>query len=88
MLGKLLFIVEQLGLEALVLLVRSAPRAGPGEGEGVERSVFELHEGLGGGSGDLHIIAGEEEHVRGGVGSPQNAVRVQQASIEVRVKAV
>ena len=87
-LGKLLFVVQEFRFEALVLFVRRAAGTRAGKRECVQRSVFKLHQCFRGSAGYLHIVAGEEEHVRRRVGCPEHPVSVQQASVEISVKPV
>ena len=77
-LGQLLLVGQQLLFQGLVLCVGLAAGPGPGQGEGVEHAVLQLHQRLRGGTGHLYVRPGEVEHVGGGVRGPQDAVGIQQ----------
>ncbi len=87
-LRQFLFVRQEVLLQGEVLRLRLPSRPGPGEGERVEDTALQLNEGLGGGTGHFDVRPGEVEHVRGRVQGPQDAVGVQEASLEGRFEAV
>ena len=82
MLGQLLFIRKEFRFQPPVLLRGGAAGPGAGQGKGVQDAALQLHQGFGTRTGDLHVRAGEVEHVRGRIDRPQHAVNVQEASLE------
>ena len=79
MLGKFLFVGQQLVFERLVLLRRFAARTGAGHRESRQTAILQAHERFRRGAHDLISVDGEEHHVRRGIGSAEHAVRAQQA---------
>ena len=88
MLGKLLFVGEELRFKLCILLVGLSSGACSRQREGVQHAVFELDQRFGRGSRYLHIRAREVEHIRRGVCSSQYAVGVQQAPLVLGAEAV
>ena len=54
----------------------------------MEHPVLQLHQGLGGRPGQLHVVAGKVEQVGGGVYGAQDAVHVQQRALKPRLQPV
>ena len=80
-LGPLLFVRQQFPFQPAILRLRPPPGPGARQGEGVQHAVLQLHQGFRRRTGDLHIVAGEVEHVGGGVLRAQRPVDVEHAAL-------
>ena len=87
-LGPLLGVGQQLGLERVVLLRRSAAPAGAGDGADGDRAVAHPHQDLGARAHHLEVAEVEIEHVGAGVGAPQRPVERERRQREVQRPAL
>src|SRR5262249_43340517 len=82
-LGALLRVRLELGLERRVLLGGRAALAGPGDGADGDRLPGEADQELGRGSGQRAIAEAEEEEVRGGRDAAERAVEIERVALVV-----
>ena len=82
MLGALLGVGEELGLECEVLGRRGAARAGAGDRADGHGVALDPHQDLGAGADHLEAAEVEVEHVGAGVGAPQRAVEREGRQVE------
>ena len=87
-LGALLRIGEQLGLERLVLVRGGAARPRAGDRAHGDRAAAHLHQDLRARAGDGELAEVEEVEVRGGVDPAQRAVERERRQLERRLEAL
>ncbi len=87
-LGALLGVGQQLGLERRVLGRGRAARPGAGDRADGDHAVLDPHQDLGAGADHLEAAEVEVEHVGRGVGAPQRAVEREGRQVEVQPPAL
>ena len=87
-LGELLRVLDELGLESPVLLLGRAAPACAGNRPRHDTTAEKLHHRLGGRPHDRDAPLPEEEHVRTGVHLAQHPVDVERLTAELEVEAL
>ena len=54
----------------------------------MQRPIFQLHQRLRGGAGNLNIIAGKIKHIGGRICTPEHPVNIQDAPLDLRLQPV
>ena len=87
-LGQFLGVLDELGLETLVLGGVGAAPTGPGNGTRRDHAVAQLHHWLGRRPHDRALVAAQEVQVRAGIDQAEDTVEVEGIGLEIEVEAL